>query len=155
MKRDLHFGEQQKSASNFNKYCPCHAKWISWLIRITYERRLQCAEQPESTCNFNKYLACHAKWISWLIRITYEGSFAMCGATRVSLQLYQILRLPGKICIMIDAPHLWNVIYNARGNKSHPVTSANIALATQNKFLMIDTHHLIMKRHLPCAEQQE
>ena len=53
----------EKSHSNFTKYCTCHAKWISWLIRVTYERHLQCAEQQESPC------ACHAKWISSLIRL--------------------------------------------------------------------------------------
>ena len=37
MKRHLHCAEQQKAASNFTKYCACHAKWISWLIRIAYE----------------------------------------------------------------------------------------------------------------------
>ena len=37
MKRHLQSAEQQKAASNFSKYCACHAKWISWLIRIAYE----------------------------------------------------------------------------------------------------------------------
>ena len=37
MKRHLQCVEQQKAASNFSKYCDCHAKWISWLIRIAYE----------------------------------------------------------------------------------------------------------------------
>ena len=37
MKRHLQCGEQQASPSNLTKYCACHAKWISWLIRITYE----------------------------------------------------------------------------------------------------------------------
>ena len=37
MKRHLQCGEQQASTSNLTKYCACHAKWISWLIRITYE----------------------------------------------------------------------------------------------------------------------
>ena len=37
MKRHLQCAEQQESFSNFTKYCACHAKWISWLIRITYE----------------------------------------------------------------------------------------------------------------------
>ena len=37
MKRHLQCAEQQKAASNFSKYCACHAKWISWLIHITYE----------------------------------------------------------------------------------------------------------------------
>ena len=37
MKRHLQCAEQQTSPSNFPKYCACHAKWISWLIHITYE----------------------------------------------------------------------------------------------------------------------
>ena len=37
MKRHLQCAEQQESQSNFTKYCACHAKWISWLIRIRYE----------------------------------------------------------------------------------------------------------------------
>ena len=27
----------ENSHSNFTKYCACHAKWISWLIHVTYE----------------------------------------------------------------------------------------------------------------------
>ena len=37
MKRHLECAEQQESPSTFTKYCACHAKWISWLIRLTYE----------------------------------------------------------------------------------------------------------------------
>ena len=37
MKRHLQCAEQQESQSNFTKYCACHAKWISWLIRVTDE----------------------------------------------------------------------------------------------------------------------
>ena len=37
MKRHLQCAVQQESASNFTKYSACHAKWISWLIRLTYE----------------------------------------------------------------------------------------------------------------------
>ena len=61
------------------------------------KRHLQCAEQQESSSNFTKYCACHPKWISWLIRITYETSFTMRGATSVTLQPHQILRLPRKM----------------------------------------------------------
>ena len=46
---------------------------------------------------------------------------------------------------------IWNVIYNAQSNRSHPPTSPNAAPATQN-----DSHHLSswhMKRHLQCAEK--
>ena len=37
MKRHLQCAEQQESPSNFTKYCACHAKWISSLIRVAYE----------------------------------------------------------------------------------------------------------------------
>ena len=87
MKRHLECAEQAKSTSNLSKYCACHAKWISWLIRASYEtsfpmRRaskvnlqpqqilhvwsashmklhFQCAEQAKSTSNLSKYCACH------------------------------------------------------------------------------------------------
>ena len=36
MQRHLQCAEQQAAPSNFIKYCACHAKWMSWLIRITY-----------------------------------------------------------------------------------------------------------------------
>ena len=169
MKSHLQCAEQQKAASNFSKYCACHAKWISWLIRIAYEtsftmrratgitlqlhqntapatqneshdwstshmkRHLQCAEQQSTPSNLTKYCACHAKWIWWLIHITYETSFTMRGATGITLQLHQILRLPRKINLMIDPHHIWNVIYNARSNRHHPPTSPNTATATQNE----------------------
>ena len=80
------------------------------------KRHLQCAEQQKAASNFSKYFACHAKWISWLIRIAYETSFTMRGATGITLQLQQILRLPRKMNLMIDPHHIWNVIYNARSN---------------------------------------
>ena len=114
---------------------------------------LQCAKQQESSSNFTKYCACHAKWISWLTVLTYGRSFTMRGATRVILQLHQILRLPRKMNLMIDPHHIWNVIYNARSNKSHPPTSPNTAPATQNESHDWSASH--MKRHLQCAEQQE
>ena len=88
---------------------------------------------------------------SWLIRITYETSFTMRGATKGSLQLQQILRLPRKMNLMIDPHRIWNVIYNARSNRHHPPTSANTAPATQNESHDWSTSH--MKRHLQCAEQ--
>ena len=247
MKRHLQCAEQQASPSNLTKYCACHAKWISWLIRITYETsftmreatgitfqphqilrlprkmttqhltemaenrwnvisnarpirawsdhdptmirlarsrfywklqrfplrlsfqisphaapatksdtwtspnaapatqneshdwsasqmkpHVQCVEQQTSPSNLTKYCACHAKWISWLIRITDETSFTMRGATGNTLQPHQILRLPRKMNVMIEAHHRWNVIYNARSNRQHPPTSPNTAPATQN-----------------------
>ena len=224
MKRHLQCGEQQASTSNLTKYCACHAKWISWLIRITYEtsftmrgatsinlqphqrlrlprkmnlmidphhiwnviynaqskshppptppnsapatqnesddwsashmkRHLQCAEQQASPSNLTKYCASHAKWISWLIRIAYATSFTMRGATGITLQPHQVLRLPRKMNLMIDPHHIWNVIYNASSNRHHPPTAPNTAHATQNE--CHDWSCSPMKRHFQCAEQQE
>ena len=218
MKRHLQCAEQQESASHFTKYCACHAKWISWLIRIRYETSFTmrgatlvtvqhhqilrlprnsefkisaqnpwivsaniktirpwseheivishpplqrpyssdlgddfvlknttfrapaisqnvtkcCACHEKSHSNFTKYCACHAKWISSLIRLTYETSFTMRGATSVTLQLHQILRLPRKMNLMIDPHQIWNVIYNARSKQCQPPTSANTAPATKS-----------------------
>ena len=78
------------------------------------KRHLPCATQQKAAPTFTNYCACHAKWISWWIRLTHETSFTMRGATRVSLQLHQILRLPRKMNLMIDPPHIWSVIYNAQ-----------------------------------------
>ena len=116
------------------------------------KRHLQCAEQESSPSNLTKYCACHAKWMSWLIRITYETSFTMRGATGITLQPHQILRLPRKMNVMIDRAHLWNVISNAQSSKSHPPTSPSTAPATQNESHVWSASH--MKRHFQCAEQQ-
>ena len=37
MKRYLQCAEQQIASSNITEYCACHAKWLSWLILVTYE----------------------------------------------------------------------------------------------------------------------
>ena len=57
-----------------------------------------------------------------------------------------------KVALIIDPPHIWNVIYNARNNKRHPPTSPNTASATKNESQ--DWSCLHLKRHLPCVEQQ-
>ena len=122
-------------------WCPSHMK-----------RHLQCAEQQASPSNLTKYCACHVTWLSWLILVTYETSFTMRGATGITLQPHQILRLPRKMMRIIGCRDSWNVIYNARSNRHHPPTSPNTAPATKN-----DAHHWSsshMKRHLQCAEQQ-
>ena len=56
----------------------------------------------------------------------------MRGATNVTLQPRQILRLPRKMTRMLDPRHIWNIIYNAPSNRCRPPTSRNIAPATQN-----------------------
>ena len=96
------------------------------------KRHFQCAEQAMSTSNLTKYCACHAKCISWLIRVTYETSFRMRGASNVNLEPQQILRLPRKMNLMIDARLLWNVISNAQSKQCQPPTSANTVPATKS-----------------------
>ena len=116
------------------------------------KRHLQCAEQQSTPSNLTKYCACHAKWISWLIHITYETSFTMRGATGITLQPHQILRLPRKMNLMIDPHHIWNVIYNARSDGNLPPASPNTAPATQKECHDWSASH--MKRQLQCAERQ-
>ena len=77
----------------------------------------------------------------------------MRGATGINLQPHQIMRLPRKRNVMIDPSLVWNVIYNAQGNRHHPATSPNTAPATQKEWQYCSCSH--MKRHLQWAEQQE
>ena len=112
---------------------------------------LHYAEQQRCCSNITECCACHAKWLSWLIRITYETLFTMRGATEMSLQHHRILRLPRKVTLIIDPLHTWDVIYNARSNKSQPPTSPNTVPATKNE--SHDWSSSQMKRYLQCAEQ--
>ena len=63
------------------------------------KRHLQCAEQQVSPSNLTKYCACHEKWLACLIVVTYETSFPMRGATGITIQPHQILRLPRKMTL--------------------------------------------------------
>ena len=76
--------------------------WSAWHMK----RHLQCAEQKEAPSNFTKYCACHANWIASLIRITYATSFPMRGASKVTLQLHQILTQ--------NASHPWSASHMKR-----------------------------------------
>ena len=48
---------------------------------------------------------------AWSLPHMKRYLFTMRGATCVTLQPHQILRLPGKMTRVIDRPHIWNVIY--------------------------------------------
>ena len=64
-----------------------------------------------------------------------ETSFTVRGATGVTLQPHQILRLPRKMTLMIDPSHIWNVIYNARSNTEQQASPSNLTkycASTQN-----------------------
>ena len=64
----------------------------------------------------------------------------MRGATRVSLQLQQVLRLPRKMTLMINPLHTWNAIYNARVT-SVIVQTHQILRLPRKMNLMIDPCH--------------
>ena len=117
----------QMCYSSSTKYYSSTSLYYKVLLLIDpwhMKRHLQCAEQQESSSNFTKYCAWHAKRISWLIRITYETSFTLRGATGIILQLHQILPLPGKMNLMIDSHHIWNINYNARSTTTTTTTTA-------------------------------
>ena len=76
----------------------------------------------------------------------------MRGATSVTLQPHQILRLPQKKNLMLKPVRKWNAIYNARSNKCHPPTSPNTAPATKNESHAKSSAR--MKRYLQGADQQ-
>ena len=140
------------SRSNLAKYCTCHAESLAYLVLITYEtsftvrgatgvtiqpashmkRHLQCAEQQVSRSNLTKYCTCHAESLAYLVLITYETSFTVRGATGVTIQPHQILRLPRKMTLLT-----YETSFPMRG-----ATGVTIQPASH------------MKRHLQCAEQQ-
>ena len=130
----------------------CTTKYYSGTTPCYYKVCI-CKARSTNVTNVTKCCACHAKWLSWLILVTYETSFTMRRATGLILQRHQILHLPRKMTLMSDVRHIWNLIYNARSNSTHPPTSPNTVPATQN-----DSHEWCpshLKRHLHCAEQQD
>ena len=106
-----------------------YASTTTYYSGTTLKRHLQCAEQVKSPFKLSKYCSCHAKWKASFIRITYETSFPMRGASKVTLQSHQILRLPRKVNVINDLRHIWNVISNAWSKSSHLPTSPNTAPA--------------------------
>ena len=62
-----------------------------------------------------------------MIPVTYETFFTMRGATGVTIQPHQTLRLPRRKTRMLNPRHIWNVIYIARSNRCHDPTSPNTA----------------------------
>ena len=120
----------------------------SVLQRITmyYKVLFHYYSVPQSTTPYYKVLLCTTKNYSVLQSTTpvfrttkyYSSttpyytvplqyySFTRRGATEVTLQRHQIMRLPRKPTRMLDPRHTWNVIYNVQ---SLNFTSAPAALA--------------------------
>ena len=84
-----------------------------------------------SRANLTKYCACHAERLTYLVLIAYETSFTLRGATDVTSQPRQILRLSRRKTHMLNPHHKSNLIYNARSNRCPPPTSTNTAPATK------------------------
>ena len=82
---------------------------------------------------------------------TYSSShmkphFTMRGATGVTIQPHQILRLSREKTHILSPHDIWNVIYSARSNRPSRPTSPNTAPATQN---------CITKFHSKCPKTDE
>ena len=101
----------------------CSSATLYYKVLLQYYSVLQ-----STTPVPHPYCAC-------LILVTYETSFTMRGASKVNLEPHQLLRLPSKMNLMLDPCHIWNVIYNARNNRSLPLPSPNTAPATQNEWI--------------------
>ena len=90
----------------------------------------QCAEQQEAPSNFTKYFACHTKSMSSVICVTYETSFPMSGASKVTLQPHQILRLPRKLEAQDFSRNSLKCFRQYKDDSAiirpHPTTSDNI-----------------------------
>ena len=138
-----HTSNVQYNARSNRSHPPtsCHYKndshdWSS----SDMKRPVQSAEQPKSPSNFTKY--------------SLETSSTISGASGVTFQLHQIVivLLPGKMILMINPGLTWNVQYNARSNRSHRPTPANVAKAAKNGFYDWSSWH--KKRPVQCAEQQ-
>ena len=88
MKRHFQCEEQAKPPSNLTKYCACHAKWISWVIRVTYETSFTMRRASKCTLELHQILHLPRKRISWMMCVTYEPSFPMRGASQVTICLH-------------------------------------------------------------------
>ena len=80
----------------------------------------QCVEQLKSPSNLTKYCTCHAKWMSSMICVTYETSFPMRGATKVTLQPHQILRLPRSLEAQDFSGYSLNASANRKTIRGYP-----------------------------------
>ena len=97
-----------------------YASTTTYYSGTTLKRHLQCAAQQESASNFTKYCACHAKWMSSMICVTYETSFPMRGASQVTLQPHQILRLPRNLEAQDFSGYSLNASANRKTIRGYP-----------------------------------
>ena len=182
MKRHLQCAEQQESSSNCTKYCTCHAKWLWWLIRVTYEtsftmrgatgvilqlhqilhlpRKMTVMIDPRHIWNviYNERSNRNHNPSSPNTAPATQNESQDWSASHMKRHLQCAEQQPSqdkftKMNLKIDPRHIWNVIYNARSNNRHRTSSPNTAPATQNESHDCSASH--MKRHLQCAEQAQ
>ena len=142
MKRHLQCAAQKWTPSKLTKYCACHAKWISWLIRITYETSFTMRGATVHTLQPHQILRLPTQNESHDGSAShYETSFTMRGATVNTLQTSPNTAPATQNESHMDPQHIWNVIYNARSNSPHPPTLPILYLPRKMN-LMIDPHHI-------------
>ena len=87
------------------KYYSVLKKYYSVLLlqstTLYYKVLLRTTKYYNSITPYYKVLLCTTKFYS-VLQSSHETSNSMCGATRIILQLHQILRLPRKMNLMID-----------------------------------------------------
>ena len=76
-----------------------------------------------------------------LLRYYFETSFTLRGATRGTIPLHQILRLPRKLNRIIDPHHIWNDIYNDGATRG-TLQLHQILRLPRKLNRIIDPHHI-------------
>ena len=106
-----------RSRVELSSVVPCNG--MEPKMRLVLRSHCVFAVVIQSTILYYKALLCTAKYYSSttlyytvLQRATpvYETSFPMRGASKVTLQTHQLLRVPRKMNLMIDPRRIWNVI---------------------------------------------
>ena len=140
--------------SNVTKYRACHSKWLSWVLSVTFETSFTTRGAIGLILQRHQILHLPRKMALMSDGPSHMKRHLQCAKQQASpSNLTKCWCLPRKVTLMIDPRHIWNVIYNAQSNRTHPPTWPNTAPATQN-----DPHEWCpshMKRHLQCAEQQD
>ena len=104
---------------------------------------LQCAEQQLSRSNLTKYCACHAERLAYLVLITYETSFTMRGATGVTIQPHQILRLSRRKTRILSLQHiLFETSFTMRGATNVTLQTHQILRLSRRKTRILSPHHI-------------
>ena len=83
-------------------------------LRATFVLKNTTFRAPATSHNVTKCCACHRKTKSSVICVAYETSFPLRGASTITLEPPQILRLPHKMNVISDLRRIWNVISDAR-----------------------------------------